>query len=172
MVALPSFNSFTSPSPLVFVSFASLLLMRRLRYANSSLIHLISVFLSNLKAEPPNLWGVVKSRMDAHKQSNMCTCVLSSLQCHHKEKHFKGGTSLRVINLTISSAQFWEAERLNAGKTERKQVVFKDENCCYIWTPSHCTHWFQPVKYLGITVSGFNFVYSVPSAGLTEYSGP
>lgn len=53
----PLLNSLASPLPLVFVSFGSLLLMRGLRYANVPLIPSISVFLSNLRAKPPNRVG-------------------------------------------------------------------------------------------------------------------
>ena len=99
MVALPSFKSFTLPLPLIFVSFACLLLMRRLQYANSTLIPLISVFLSNLKANPPNLCGVVKTHTHAHKhRQHTLICVFPSLQPRFvlikMVRMFVGGRSL------------------------------------------------------------------------------
>lgn len=109
-VALPSFKSFTLPLPPIFVSFACLLLMRRLQYANSTLILLISVFLSNLKANPPNLCGVdeMHTHSQKHRQHTL-TCVFSSLQPHFflikTVRIFVGGRSWWFINLMNSSAQ-------------------------------------------------------------------
>lgn len=96
--ALPSFCSFILPLPLSpLFSLAFRLLMRRLRYANLTLIPLISVFLSNLKAKLSNLCKVEKLHMHAHTQSHTLTRVLPTSKLCLKQgikKKCRGGRLL------------------------------------------------------------------------------